>query len=199
MKLVLTGGPSAGKTTLARALLKQYAQQVAIVPEAASIMFAGGWPRRTNPDGRKHQQRAIYYLQRELESLIESESPGRLLVCDRGSLDGLAYWPASDDGFLKDLNTNLDYEYGRYDFVLHLDTAPASYYDVSNPLRSESFDEAWALNQKIKAAWSKHPHHIVIDGNAEDFMEKMRRALAVVRLILDGKSHSEIIASLGTP
>ena len=50
MKLVLTGGPSGGKTTLAQALMREMADQLIVVPEAASILYGGGWPRRKNND-----------------------------------------------------------------------------------------------------------------------------------------------------
>lgn len=200
-KIALTGGPSAGKTTLGQALLKQYATQVAVVPEAASIVFSGGWPRRKTIDGIRHQQKAIYFLQRELEELIGNESDDRLLVCDRGSLDGLAYWPGPEPGedFLSAVSTTLEREYARYDWVIHLDTAPASYYDVTNPLRQETFEEAWALNEKIKNAWSKHPQRFVITNDAgAHFIDKMHRALLVLREVMAGRKYSEIQATLAS-
>lgn len=198
-KLALTGGPSAGKTTLGQALLKQYSTQVAVVPEAASIVFSGGWPRRKTVDGIQHQQKAIYFLQRELEELIADESDDRLLVCDRGSVDGLAYWPGPGPGedFLKAVETTLEIEYSRYDWVIHLDTAPESYYDITNPLRQETFEEAWALNEKIKRAWATHPHRFVINNApGEGFIDKMHRALFVVRELLAGSSYEKIQAAL---
>lgn len=196
-KLALTGGPSAGKTTLGHALLKEYATQVAVVPEAASIVFSGGWPRRKTVNGIQHQQKAIYFLQRELEALIGHESKDRLLVCDRGSMDSLAYWPGPGTDFLQAVDTTLEKEYARYDWVIHLDTAPESYYDVTNPLRQETFEEAWVLNEKIKKAWSNHPRRFVIGNDSSaGFIEKMGRALLVVRGLLRGDSYEAIQASL---
>ncbi len=46
MKVVLTGGPSGGKTTLAATIQKEFSDQVLIVSEAASMLFSGGFPRR---------------------------------------------------------------------------------------------------------------------------------------------------------
>jgi len=201
--LVLTGGPSAGKTTLGQALLKQYASQIAIVPEAASIVFGGGWPRRKTIPGVHHQQKAIYFLQRELEALIRHESDDRLMVCDRGSLDGIAYWPGPGETpslaeeFLRAVNSTYAKELSRYDWVVHLDTAPASFYDVSNPLRSETFEEAWALNEKIKEAWSGHPRRFVITNDVGPrFIDKLERAILVVHQVMAGASFEEIQAAL---
>ncbi|MES2963242.1 MAG: hypothetical protein V4760_05085, partial [Bdellovibrionota bacterium] len=74
---------------------------------------------------------------------------------------------------------------------------PASYYDLANPLRNESFDEAWKLNEKIKDAWSKHPQRFVID-NAKNghFLEKLQRALHVIEKIIEGKTYPAIKAEL---
>jgi predicted ATPase len=196
-KIVLTGGPSGGKTTLASAIQKEFASHVITVPEAASIVFGGGWPRRKTVFGVQHQQKAIYFLQRELEQLIVGENPDRLIICDRGSLDGVAYWPGPGPAtdFLVETKTSFEEEIARYDWILHLDTAPASYYDLTNPLRNESFEEAWKLNEKIKQAWSGHPQRIIIDNNESGhFIEKLQRALFVVGKIIEGASYADITA-----
>ncbi len=198
-KIVLTGGPSGGKTTLASAIQKEFASHVITVPEAASIIFGGGWPRRKTLNGVQHQQKAIFLLQRELESLIVGENPDRLIVCDRGSLDGVAYWPgpgpASD--FLGEVRSSFEEEVSRYDWIVHLDTAPASYYDLTNPLRNESFEEAWKLNERIKDAWSMHPQRFIISNNqAGHFFDKLQRAMFVIEKIIEGRNFSEIQTAL---
>ena len=199
VKIVLTGGPSGGKTTLVNAIQKEFASHVMVIPEAASIVFGGGWPRRKTVFGVQQQQKTIYLLQRELEHLLVSENPDRLIVCDRGSLDGVAYWPgpgpASD--FLASVGSSFEAEVARYDWIIHLDTAPASYYDLTNPLRNESFDEAWKVNERIKQAWATHPQRLVIDNNdSGHFFEKLQRAMTVVEKIIEGRSHQEILRLL---
>ncbi len=199
MKLVLTGGPSGGKTTLAQAIQKEFTGQVIVIPEAATIIYGGGWPRRKTSIGVQHQQRAIFYVQRELESLLASENRDKLLICDRGSLDGIAYWPGPGPGseFLSSVGTTVEAEVARYDWVIHLDTAPVSYYDLTNPLRNESFEEASKLNEKIKEVWASHPQRFVIDNHESGhFIEKLQRALLVVERIIEGRSYAEIQSEL---
>jgi predicted ATPase len=194
-KIVLTGGPSGGKTTLAQAIQKEFTSRVAVVPEAATIVYSGDWPRRKTQIGVQHQQRAIYYVQRELESLISEENQGRTIVCDRGSLDGMAYWPGPGPAtdFLMSIKSELSLELARYQWVIHLDTAPASYYDLTNPLRNESFEEATALNLRVQEAWAGHPQRIVIDNTeGGHFLDKLNRALFVLDRILEGHTFSEI-------
>ncbi len=86
--IVITGGPSGGKTTLIEAIKKELGKEVKTVPEAASLLYRGGLPRAQNDSSMIHIQRAIYFLQRELEGLAQKQIPSGTIVCDRGSLDG---------------------------------------------------------------------------------------------------------------
>lgn len=177
--IVLTGGPSGGKTTLIEALQKDMGSLVAVVPEAATILYRGGFPRRTTIDGRKHVQRAIYYTQKELELMIINETQSHLIVCDRGSLDSIAYWPDSEENLFESLKTTKSDELKRYDWVIHLDTALVQGFDNSNPHRVENHTEALDINGKIKEAWSEHPRRIIIP-HQEDFLSKISKAKSLI-------------------
>lgn len=183
MKIVLTGGPSAGKTALVTIIEKEFFGQVAVVPEAASILFKGGFPRKPTLLNIKHQQRAIYFLQVELEGLIEAENPGKIIICDRGTLDGSAYLQGSITDFYKEVGSSLEKEIQRYDYVLHLESPDALYYDFSNPLRLEQPLQARQLDEKIKAVWSSHPHRHITKNN-RNFSEKVADVLEKVRAII---------------
>lgn len=183
MKIVLTGGPAAGKTSLALILEKTYADKLAIVPEAASILFRGGFPREPSEAQRKCQQKAIYYVQRELENSIELSHPGEILICDRGSLDALAYWPGPAEEFLQSMQTSLAAEVARYDWVIHLETARAPDYKNS-AIRTETSREALDIDAKVKAAWQKHPNQVIIP-RAANFPMKIYLAIKIVRSILE--------------
>ncbi|MGZ3742517.1 MAG: ATP/GTP-binding protein [Pseudobdellovibrionaceae bacterium] len=186
IKITVTGGPSGGKTTLIEALQREMGKTVSVVPESASILYRGGFPRLKSHNGLVHTQKAIYYTQKELEDLISIEHQTQLLVCDRGSMDALAYWPGSPQSFFKVIHSTPEKEYSRYDWVLHLDTASAEHYDLSNPLRTESFAEAHLLNQRILDAWGMHPQRIRI-SEKKDFLAKMATAYGVIKAILKGE------------
>ncbi len=194
MKIVLTGGPSAGKTSLIEILARNYWDRLCVVPEAASILFHGGFPRGTDEFQLRCGQRAIYYTQQELEKLGNYEAAGRSLICDRGSMDGVAYWPGDEASFLRDMNSTLTLELARYDWVIHLETAPNAGYK-SSKVRIESQPQARILDQKVKEAWRQHPRRLIIH-NSTDFMTKANKALRCVQMILDGSSHTEISAFL---
>lgn len=195
VKIVVTGGPSGGKTTLIEGLKKELGSSVALVPEAASVLYRGGFPRLPGDKQAMHTQAAIYHTQRELEGLIAASSKAEVLVCDRGSLDGIAYWPKAESGFFEAISSDRETEIERYDWVLHLDTAAADYYETTNPVRTENFKEALVLNDRVKRAWRDHPRRFVIAANA-DFLSKMTLSVGVIRGILDGKTAEEIRSAL---
>lgn len=197
VKIAVTGGPSGGKTTLIEALKKEFGQKLKIVPEAASILYKGGFPRVKNYSGYLHAQKAILSTQKEIEDLTTDNYPGLLLVCDRGSLDSLAYWPDSEEHFFKTLATTRETELNRYAWLLHLDTALESDYDTTNMVRTENFHEALLLNDKIKKSWDGHPQRFIITASS-DFFTKMRKATQIIEGIFQGQSFIEIQSSLQT-
>ncbi len=179
--IVVTGGPGAGKTAVLEVIRKHSNGHVVVLPEAASIVFGGGFPRRSSDIGRRAAQRAIFSIQRELERLAIEEDGAKIVLCDRGTLDGLAYWPGEWAELLDAMGTTRDAELARYDLVLHLRTPPADHYDrAQNPLRVESAREALAIDERISAAWAGHPRRVVLE-HSEEFLDKVGRAIAILR------------------
>jgi predicted ATPase len=192
IKVAITGGPSGGKTTLIEALKKEYPSgQVKIVPEAASILYKGGFPRVKSYEGLFHAQRAIYAVQREVEDLRCKIYPQAVIVCDRGSIDALAYWPDGAENFFSVVGSTIEKEIARYDWVIHLDTAAEPDYDNSNAIRTENFQEALALNEKIKKSWSVHPQRLVINSH-QDFLSKVGKATLIIKAIMESKRFEEV-------
>ena len=179
--VVITGGPGAGKTAVLEVARRYLCEHIAVLPEAAGIVFGGGFWRRESLAARKASQRAIFHVQREMESLIVGEQRVALALCDRGTLDGLAYWPESEESFWNDVQTSRQRELQRYRAVIHL-TAPASDqgYNHTNPLRIESAAQAADVDRCILAAWSGHPQRFVVESTP-DFFDKAKRAVELIR------------------
>lgn len=182
--VVLTGGPGAGKTAILEIARRSLGSRVVVLPEAASILFGGGFWRSGTPAGRRAAQRAIYYVQREQQRMVIEESQHRFVLCDRGTLDGLAYWPEEPSSFWQDLGTSCEAELARYAAVIHLRTpSPAHGYNHQNPLRTEDATRAAEIDQSILHIWSHHPQHFVIDSS-EDFLIKVHSTLALIDALL---------------
>jgi predicted ATPase len=178
-RIVLTGGPGAGKTAVLEVLRRSLCRRVMVLPESAGLVFTGGFPRGKSMAQRRAVQRAIYFVQRELEASALSEAPA-ILMCDRGTVDSLAYWPGQDDMWQSVGTTHAD-ELARYDAVIHLRTPPlGGGYNNINPLRIETAAEAAAIDMKIASAWAAHPRKLEVAATL-DFVEKVARAVALVR------------------
>ena len=178
-RIVLTGGSGAGKTAVLELVRQHFCRHVQILPESAGILFRGGFPRTGSAEVTRAAQRAIFFVQRELEASYDN-SEVAVLLCDRGTIDGIAYWPGPDDLFAS-LGADRVSELGRYEVVIHLRTPPADGgYNHSNPLRVENAAEAAAIDRRIAAAWTGHPRRYLIDS-APDFLSKARRAIEILR------------------
>ena len=179
-RVVLTGGPGAGKTAVLEMLRQSLCPHVRVLPEAASIVFGGGFPREEDASCRRAAQRAIYHVQRELE-VTGAAHNSAIVLCDRGTIDGLAYWPGPVEDFWATTGTTLEAELSRYDAVLHLRTPAAEQgYNQQNPLRTETPATAAAIDDRILHAWEQHPRRYLIEA-AGDFLDKAARALEVLR------------------
>lgn len=192
-RIVLTGGPGAGKTAVLELMRKTLCRHVQVLPESAGIVFGGGFPRGDNLEVRRAAQRAIFFMQRELEAAASAQDIA-IALCDRGTIDGLAYWPGPDD-FWASVGTTLDEQLARYHAVIHLRT-PSIGYNHNNPLRVESGAEAIAIDAKIAAAWARHPRRFEV-GPAADFLDKARRVIEIVRGELPACCRRHPIAELG--
>lgn len=196
-RVVLTGGPGAGKTATLEMLRQSFCEHVRILPEAASIVFGGGFPRAAGDEGRKAAQRAIFFVQRELEAAAEADNVA-ILLCDRGTVDGLAYWPGPEE-FWPGVGTTRDVQFARYQAVIHLRTpSAAGGYNHTNRLRLESAVEASALDDRILHAWHGHPHRMVVESTP-DFLAKAARVIELIRAELPLCCRAHVLeARIGT-
>ena len=139
-RIVLTGGPGGGKTTAADLFRREIGEGVVIVPEAATMMFSGGFPRHQQQDSLQAVQRAIYHVQRNLEDIQATQYPERILLCDRGTIDGAAYWPGDSNLFFEEQDSSLEQELSRYDGVIFFESAAVGGLDIEggNPARLTS-------------------------------------------------------------
>lgn len=183
-QIVLTGGPGAGKTAVLELARKTFCRHVLVAPEAASIVFGGGFPRESDMPARKASQRAIYSVQVQLENYARTRSGVRVVLCDRGTVDGLAYWPGPASEYWTELGSNLVRELERYAAVIHLHPPLATNgYDLSNHVRIETAEEAANIDARIAAAWREHPHRFDVPAT-DDFVAKAARTIDIIRSLM---------------
>ncbi len=178
--IVITGGPGAGKTAVLEMAKKVLCEHVAILPEAASIVFGGGFWRLQSASAKMAAQSAIFHIQAEMENLVSSENKWTVGLCDRGTLDGLAYWPDGEATFWKMSRTKASQEYKKYFAVIHLRSPSVQFgYNQINPLRIETSLQASAIDEKIANAWAGHKNYHAI-ASTENFLTKAQAALKII-------------------
>lgn len=180
-RVAITGGPGAGKTAVLEFVQRYLCEHVVVLPEAAGILYGGGFPRRESRDARRAAQLAIYHVQVQLERLALADGLPALVLCDRGVLDGTAYWPGELGEFFREAGTTRAAALARYDAVIHLRTpGDGGGYNHRNPLRVESAAEARALDARLLDAWRDHPRRVIIESTM-DFRDKLDRTVRVLR------------------
>ncbi len=185
-RIVLTGGPGGGKTTAADLFRRELGDRVILVPEVATMLFSGGFPRVHEPEAVHAAQRAIFHVQQNLEAVQSAQYPDRLLLCDRGTVDGAAYWPGDPQGFFSEMKTTLVTELKRYDAVIFFESAAVGGMGIEggNPVRNETLAEAVELDRKMRALWSQHPRFILVPHH-QSFFKKIAFGLAELENIVN--------------
>ena len=197
-KIVLTGGPCSGKTTVLQALAEEFRGQIALVPEVATILLEGGFPLpgkdlEWSEDWQAAFQSAILPLQQSMEDayiLKAKVNDCKLAVCDRGVLDGAAYTPGGVDEFCRRYGVNAEEATSRYAAVIHLESLatadPEKYGKGNNESRFEPLERAQELEMATRAAWQSHTRQIVIDGR-RGIEGKISEVIGIVRFLLAEK------------
>lgn len=204
-KLVLTGGPCAGKSTgLSRIEqeLTNRGYKVYIVAESATELITGG----VNPSeiSLLQFQKGIFELQyskeciykEQAEKYSEQYNKDCIIVLDRGLLDGKSFMTDKEFKVLLKLEGKREVDIrDSYDGVFHLITAAngaESFYTLgNNAARRETIEEACKADKQGIRAWTGHPHLRVID-NSTGFEEKIGRLMKEIYSLLGEPIPTEI-------
>lgn len=202
-KIVITGGPCAGKTTAMTWIQNAFFQKgykVLFVPETATEFISGGvapWTCGTNLDYQKCQM-ALQLKKEELFEIAARSMKDQkiLIVCDRGALDNKAYMNNEEfSEVLSYVNMSEVELRDKYDAVFHLVTAAKGaeefYTTANNEARIESIEGATEIDDKIIASWTGHPHFRMIDNSVE-FEDKMKKLIAEISSFLGAPEPYEI-------
>lgn len=195
-KVVLTGGPCAGKSTAIAKISKVFTEkgyEVLVVPETATeIINMGIKPFGDNKINMYDFQKFILSHQLEKERLIDeyinlNENKNILVIYDRGIIDNMAYVPLNEfDKLLKEFNITKSNLFTRYDSALHLLTAAKGtdfYTTENNSARSEGKEEAIILDDRILESYLGFPHLRIID-NSTNFESKIEKVIKEISNVL---------------
>jgi hypothetical protein len=125
-------------------------------------------------------------VQTQVENVQSALYPDRILLCDRGTVDGAAYWPDAPDSFFGAVGTTFERELARYDAVLFFETAAAaaSRWKAATPRAS---------NPRAGAAARSAPARAVVPASALPLgaarpvvREKIMHGLALLETLVEG-------------
>jgi len=191
-KIVLTGGPCAGKTTAMTYIstkLRERGLKVLIVPEVATIFATGGGliniHKMTLQQNVRFQTaliKTIMDLEDHFCELAEISGEQTVVLCDRGVLDSKAY--ISPEGWQALMDENgysmVNIRDKRYDAIVHMVTAAEGaekHYTLDNNTARYETDLSVAIDidRKIRSAWVGHPALIIADNEVASFDDKIRK------------------------
>lgn len=195
--IAVTGGPCSGKSKGLKALSKMLRKMGYIVLVAAEsatrLMMAGASPTELKIfdfqkaillDTLLHEERLL-----ELALIYQKTGRRVVVLCDRGSMDCVAYMQPGQFPILLNrvgLSVNAVSNH-RYHAVIHMRTAALgaehAYTLKNNQTRKEGAELAREVDHKTLIAWQGHYHLRVID-NSTDWKGKLRRLKAEVCAIL---------------
>ena len=201
-KIVLTGGPCAGKTTALVRIIEHFSglgYKVFTIPEVPTMFTQAGMNYLTSNanffyEGEKSTLEIQSALEDNFMRMAQTIDQPVLIVCDRGTMDISSYLkPELWNQIISELGyTVTQLRDDRYDAVLHLvsaaDGAEQFYTTSNNAQRLERADEkglqiARELDKKVISAWTGHSHLRVIN-NHEDFNNKLNRVLKEISNVL---------------
>lgn len=176
-KIVLTGGPCAGKTTTISRIeehLNEKGYHVLVLNECATELIKGGIrPFGENAlsvyDFQNEVLNLQVYKEKRYQDIIDKfdDSVKCILVSDRGVIDNKAYLGQElFDKLLEQNNVKEEDMLNEYNLVIHMITVASdiknNYSNSTNTARFEDADEAIDLDKRTSDAWSKHPNMKVV-------------------------------------
>eukprot|EP00927_Polykrikos_kofoidii_P068464 TRINITY_DN63827_c0_g1_i1.p1 TRINITY_DN63827_c0_g1~~TRINITY_DN63827_c0_g1_i1.p1 ORF type:complete len:304 (+),score=38.40 TRINITY_DN63827_c0_g1_i1:110-1021(+) len=211
VRIVLTGGPCAGKSSVLDHLRTKATKKgfdIISAPEVATLILNTGYLFPPSSDQVRLFQTSIAKLQLAMERnlLMLAQATGRstIVVFDRGILDGKVYLNTQEEWVrIRDqLETSQggpvddDYCLSRYDGVIHLVTAAdgaEKFYKSGHTfddagravVRAEDKEQACQLDKKLQDVWSKHPKQIIIKNTPGGFEAKIQASVAAALSIAE--------------
>ncbi len=200
-RIVLTGGPCAGKTTYLNSIKESFKKNnihCLIVSEAATILINKGIdPAKLTPMEfqRMVLERELFDERENAEYINKKQHKydALVIVYDRGIYDNLAYLNNLDDfrDLLIDYGLDGMQVLDSYDLVLDLlsmaTCKPSAYTTHNNEARKEDMEFAKELDKRTSNAWANHRNVKIISGNCS-IEEEEKKILQCVYDFLNGNN-----------
>ena len=174
-KIVITGGPSSGKTECIYEVKKHFEKigyKVIVIPSVGTALIQCGvypWEAVNEDEFQKMNLGAKIKLEEIADEAVSNINAKNILIlCERGTIDVKAYTTNRNfQQICKEYNTSEEELKNSYDAVFHLKTIAKGYkeqYKQVENYRREDPDTAIYLDDKTIEAWSGHSNFRIIDA-----------------------------------
>lgn len=188
IKIVFTGGPCAGKTTQinkVRKYLEEKGYKVIVIPETATELINAGMDFKFINSLVEFQTIILkyqYFKEQLNENIVSNKDQNIVLLYDRALLDNKSYFDnyRDFDYIMNNIPKSEIEILDSYDLVLDLlslATCNSEKYNLSsNEARTETVDQASALDKKTSASWvgSNNLHVISSDVPIDEEFQKIK-------------------------
>lgn len=194
-KIVITGGPCAGKSEGFKRIKEEFESlgyTVLFVAETATELINGGVAPTTCVSVAEYEKiQLILQIEKEKVFLKAAEGMSNdkiLIVCDRGTADIKAYMTEAEFyETIKSIGKTEEELRNEYDAVFHLVTTAKGalefYTTENNTARTETPEVAAELDDRLIDVWKDHPFFRIID-NSTDFKTKIDRLIICIKEFL---------------
>lgn len=194
LKVVLTGIPSSGKTSVINSVIERFKERgyrVLVVPETATEFINSG----IQPFGEEGIdplvfQELVIKKQLNKEELYDIAATHlgenrTIILYDRGTLDGYAYVPTEDmDSIVKKFGQTRRDLLMRYDAILFLEGAEKFFTKENNKARYEKdAKEAASLREKLLQSYLGHDNLRIIQPR-EEMKDKQEEVINIIANML---------------
>lgn len=193
-KVVITGGPSSGKTECIYKVKEHFEKigyKVIVIPSVGTALIQCGiypWDAVNEDDFERMNLGAKIKLEEIADEAVSNINASKILIlCERGTVDVKAY--TSNRNFqqiCKEYNTSEEELKNAYDAVFHLKTVAKGYRDQYKQVpvyRKEDPDTAIYLDDKVIEAWSGQNNFRIIDAYPY-FEDKMMKLINEISYVL---------------
>lgn len=197
-RIVFTGGPLGGKSTIMSYLEGVYKDKAGFMTEVASMLLTNGYPKPGSD---------VSYSEAWLDYINETIIPTQIAMenghlhaavenhkntvfFDRGLLDPAAYLPNGYDTMVERYGIDIDMVKSRYSMVIHLQSLACHSTEEyerlcgTNPARYDTAAMAIERDRVLMQAWKNHPNLRIIPANTS-MEEKIQLVLSILHPIMN--------------
>ncbi len=201
-KVVITGGPSSGKTECIYEVKEHFEKlgyKVIVIPSVGTALIQCGiypWDAMNEDEFERMNLGAKLKLEDIADEAVSNINAKKILILsERGTLDVKAYTTNRNfEQICKEFNTSEEELKNSYDAVFHLKTVAKGYKDQYKQVpvyRREDTDTAIYLDDKTIEAWSGHSNFRIIEAY-QYFEDKIKKLIKEISYVLHEENKTYI-------